>query len=103
MGTRKKTAKMHENNVAAVYVGVSLSVNIPTLFFCSQIMSEFFLVRRFYWSVSTKKLMHAVKSKKANKKVKQGHCSYNMTISFFNYAETINFLLRQKTPTFSYN
>ena len=44
--------------------------------------------------------MHAVKSKKANKKVKQGHCSYNMTISFFNYAETINFLLRQKTPTF---
>ena len=47
--------------------------------------------------------MHAVKSKKANKKVKQGHCSYNMTISFFNFAETINFLLRQKTPTFSYN
>ena len=47
--------------------------------------------------------MHAVKSKKANKKVKQGHCSYNMAISFFNYAETINFLLRQKTPTFSYN
>ena len=42
MKTRKKIAKMHENNVAAVYVGVSLSVNIPTLFFCSQIMSEFF-------------------------------------------------------------
>ena len=33
MKTRKKTAKMLENNVAAVYVGVSLSVNIPTLFF----------------------------------------------------------------------
>ena len=47
--------------------------------------------------------MHAVKSKNANKNVKQGHCSYNMTISFINYAETINFLLHQTTPTLSYN
>ena len=47
--------------------------------------------------------MHPVKSKKANKNIKQGHCSYNMTIAFINYAETINFLLRQKTPTLSYN
>ena len=47
--------------------------------------------------------MHVVKSKKANKNIKQGHCSYNMTITFINYAETINFLLRQKTPTLSRN
>ena len=46
--------------------------------------------------------MHVVKSKKANKNIKQGRCSYNMTIAFINYAETINFLLRQKTPTLSY-
>ena len=46
---QKKTAKMHENNVAAVYVGVSLSVNIPTLFFfahklCLSFFSETFLL-----------------------------------------------------------
>lgn len=49
MKTRKKTAKMLENNVAAVYVGVSLSVNIPTLFFfahklCLSFFSETFLL-----------------------------------------------------------
>ena len=49
MKTRSEKNSKDENNVAAVYVGVSLSVNIPNFFFfahklCLSFFSETFVL-----------------------------------------------------------